>query len=109
MHYQTKPFDESKLIHCYSGSIFDVIIDLRKNSSTYLKWESFLLTAKNKKLLFIPKGCAHGYLTTSDNTGVIYYVDNFYNPSYENVIKYNDKRFNIKWPIAIKRISKKDA
>ena len=109
LHYQTKPFDESKLIHCYSGSIFDVIIDLRKNSSTYLKWESFLLTAKNNKLLFIPKGCAHGYLTTSDNTGVIYYVDNFYNPNYEKVIKYNDKRFNIKWPIAIKRISKKDA
>ena len=106
---QIKPFDESKLIHCISGSIFDVIIDLRKNSPTYLKWESFSLSSKNKKLLFIPKGCAHGFLTTADNTGVVYYVDNFYSPRHEKVIKYNDERFNIQWPISIRKVSKKDA
>ena len=109
LHYQIKPFDESKLIHCISGSIFDVIIDLRKNSPTYLKWESFSLSSKNKKLLFIPKGCAHGFLTTADNTGVVYYVDNFYSPRHEKVIKYNDERFNIQWPISIRKVSKKDA
>jgi dTDP-4-dehydrorhamnose 3,5-epimerase len=108
LHYQTKPFEEAKLIHCIAGSIYDVIIDLRKKSPTYLKWESFVLSKKNKRLLFIPRGCAHGFLTTADNTAVIYYVNNFYNPKYEKVIKYNDKKFNIKWPISIKRASKKD-
>ena len=77
LHFQTFPYVQSKLVRVINGKILDVAVDLRKNSSTYLKWESFLLTAKNNKLLFIPKGCAHGYLTTSDNTGVIYYVDNF--------------------------------
>jgi len=108
LHYQVKPFEEAKLIHCIAGSIYDVIIDLRKKSPTYLKWESFVLSKKNKRLLFIPRGCAHGFLTTADNTAVIYYVNNFYNPKYEKVIKYNDKKFNIKWPISIKRASKKD-
>ena len=108
LHYQVKPFEEAKLIHCIAGSIYDVIIDLRKKSPTYLKWEPFVLSKKNKRLLFIPRGCAHGFLTTADNTAVIYYVNNFYNPKYEKVIKYNDKKFNIKWPISIKRASKKD-
>ena len=58
------------------------------------------------KLLFIPKGCAHGFLTTADNTGVVYYVDNFYSPRHEKVIKYNDERFNIKWPTSIRKVSK---
>ncbi len=109
LHYQTKPFEEAKLVHCVSGSIYDVIIDLRKKSPTYLKWESFEISSKNKNLLFIPKGCAHGFLTTANNTCVIYHIDNFYNPKYEKVIKYNDKKFNIKWPIPIKTVSKKDA
>ena len=109
LHYQVKSFAEAKLIHCIAGSIYDVIIDLRKKSSTYLKWESFLLTKKNKKLLYVPKGCAHGFLTLTNNTAVIYYVDNFYNPNYEKVIKNIDKKFKIKWPIAIKSVSKKDA
>ena len=109
IHYQKKPFEEAKLIQCISGSIFDVIIDLRKNSPTYLKWESFVISKKNKNLLYIPKGCAHGFLTTAKNTGVIYYVDNFYNPIYEKVIKYNDTKFKIKWPIPIKNVSKKDS
>ena len=108
LHYQTKPFEEAKLIHCVEGSIFDVIVDLRKKSPTYLKWESFLLSSKNKKLIYVPKGCAHGFLTTSKNTSVVYYVDNFYKPSYEKIINYKDKRFNIKWPIPIKNVSKKD-
>ena len=78
LHYQTKPFEEAKLVHCVSGSIYDVIIDLRKKSPTYLKWESFEISSKNKNLLFIPKGCAHGFLTTANNTCVIYHIDNFY-------------------------------
>ena len=109
LHYQTKPFEEAKLVHCVSGSIYDVIIDLRKKSPTYLKWESFEISSKNKNLLFIPKGCAHGFLTTANNTCVIYHIDNFYNSKYEKVIKYNDKKFKIKWPIPIKTVSKKDA
>ena len=108
MHLQTKN-SQGKFVSVLKGKIFDVIIDLRKKSPTYLKWESFEISSKNKNLLFIPKGCAHGFLTTANNTCVIYHIDNFYNPKYEKVIKYNDKKFNIKWPIPIKTVSKKDA
>ena len=109
LHYQIKPFEEAKLVHCISGSIFDVVIDLRKNSSTYLSYESHFLSKRNKKLVYIPRGCAHGFLTMSNNTIIIYHVDNYHNQKYEKIIKYYNKKFKIKWPIPIKEVSKKDS
>jgi dTDP-4-dehydrorhamnose 3,5-epimerase len=85
-----------------------VILDLRKNSKTYKKWLGRRLNETNKKLLIIPRGCAHGFLTLKKNTLVTYYVSNFYNPKMEKGIKYNDKSFKIKWPSKIRNISEKD-
>lgn len=108
MHYQKKPYQEDKIITCLKGEIFDVILDLRKKSKSYKKWFGVKLNEKNKKMVIIPRGCAHGFITLKKNTLVTYYVTNYYNPQKENGVRYNDNSFKIKWPIKIKNISKKD-
>ena len=90
------------------GSIQDVIIDLRKKSPTYKKTFSIILNEKNRTMLYVPRGVAHGFLTLEKNTEVIYLVDNYYNPKLESGLKYNDNEFNIKWKLNIKNISDKD-
>lgn len=109
VHYQAEPHEESKLIRCTRGSIFDVIIDVRKNSSTYKKWFGVELTRENHKMLFLPEGFAHGFLTLEDDIEVSYQVSAFYAPEAEKIIRYNDPAINIKWPINVKEISEKDA
>tara|TARA_Y200000002_G_C22344383_1_gene522293 strand:+ start:108 stop:632 length:525 start_codon:yes stop_codon:yes gene_type:complete len=107
-HYQVNPHSENKLVKCIKGSIFDVVIDLRKKSKTYKKLFKTKLYDKENKLLLIPRGCAHGYLSLNDNTEIIYFVDNVYNSSSERGIKYSDPDIKIKWPIKIKNVSVKD-
>jgi dTDP-4-dehydrorhamnose 3,5-epimerase len=108
MHYQIPPFEESKFIRCTKGSIFDVIIDLRPNSPTFKQWFGIELTDKNYKMLFLPEGFAHGFVTLEDNTEVSYQVSAFYTPGSERIIRYNDPLFNITWPIPIVVLSDKD-
>ncbi len=108
MHYQTKPYEESKLVRCLKGKIFDIIIDLRPNSKTYKKWFSLELSANNYKMLYIPKGFAHGFQTLEDNSEVFYQISQFYHPEYSKGIKWNDKEFGIKWPLKNSSISEKD-
>lgn len=108
MHYQASPYQESKLIRCIKGSIYDVIIDLRKDSPTYRKWFGIELTDENRTMLFVPEDIAHGFLTLKDNTEVMYQVSAFYNFESERIIRYNDPSFNIQWPIKVSVISKKD-
>ena len=108
MHYQKKPFEESKVIRCVKGKIFDVIIDLRSSSSTFKKWFGVELTEENYKMLYVPEGFAHGFQTLEDNTEIIYQVSEFYTPNSELGIHWNDPAFNITWPIEEKIITEKD-
>jgi len=108
MHYQTKPFEESKLIRCTKGKIFDAIIDLRPSSKTFKKWFGIELTEENYKMIFVPEGFAHGFQSLVDNTEIIYQVSEFYTPGYELGIHWNDPTFNIKWPLEEKIITEKD-
>jgi len=108
LHYQKKPFEETKIIRCTKGQIYDVIIDLRKNSNTYLKWFGIELSEFNHKMLYVPKGFAHGFQTLKDNTEVYYNVSQYYAPEYEAGIRWNDPLFNITWPMQPTSISNKD-
>ena len=109
MHFQIPPFSEIKLVRCIRGAIFDVVIDLRKNSDTFAKWISVELTQENRKTLYIPKGFAHGFLTLKDNTEVFYQMSEYYRPEAARGIRFNDPAFDIKWPIHDKPlISEKD-
>jgi dTDP-4-dehydrorhamnose 3,5-epimerase len=109
MHYQIAPFEETKLIRCNKGAIYDVIIDLRPDSATYKQWIAVELTEYNYRILYVPKGFAHGYQTLVDNTEVFYQVSQFYSPEHERGIRWNDPAFNIKWQgTGEKIISEKD-
>jgi len=108
MHYQNKPFSEIKIIKVISGSIFDVVIDLRKKSKTYKKYFSIELDSNDSRMLVVPEGFAHGFLTLDKNVEVIYFVSKIYNPKYERGIKYNDSEFDILWPHQPTVISTKD-
>ncbi len=108
MHYQVAPYEESKLVRCTNGAIFDVIIDLRPDSPTYKQWLGVELTSENYKILFVPEKFAHGFQTLEDNAEVIYQVSQFYSPESERGIRYNDPAFGIKWPIGVQVISDKD-
>jgi dTDP-4-dehydrorhamnose 3,5-epimerase len=107
-HFQKGPYGEDKIISAMAGGIFDVVIDFRENSATYLKTQKFELTAENRLALLVPKGCANAYLTLYDNTWIFYYHSEFYAPGAEVGIRYNDPFFNIKWPATPKVISEKD-
>lgn len=102
MHYQTFPYSEIKLVHCVKGEIYDVIIDLRPESSTYEKCYGVWLDYK--KSLYIPNGFAHGFLTLENDTIIIYYMNNFYEPDYEHVFRWDSPRYNIEWPISENKI-----
>jgi len=109
MHYQIKPHQETKLINCVRGAIYDVIIDLRPNSTTYKKWLSLELSVDDYKMIYVPEGFAHGFQTLEDNTAVYYLVSEFYTPEYERGVRWNDPMFNITWPDAVPTvISEKD-
>lgn len=108
MHFQNQPFSEIKLVRCIAGSVYDVIIDVRKNSPTFLKWFGVELSAKNRKMIFIPKGFAHGFQTLEDNSELIYHHSSAYVPNVEGGIKYNDPRVNIEWPLNATNTSIRD-
>lgn len=108
MHFQLSPSDEMKLIICTKGKIFDVIVDLRKKSKSFKKWYGVILDSKNKNMLVVPEGCAHGFQTLEKNSEVFYLVSKAYNPKLERGFRWNDKSIKIKWPIKVSEISKKD-
>ncbi len=109
MHFQVEPFKETKIVRCLRGKIFDVIIDLRKESDTYKEWINVELDDKqNRKMLYIPEGFAHGFQTLEDDTEVFYQMSNWFSPEHAKGIKWNDEEFDIKWPIQNVIISDKD-
>lgn len=108
MHYQRPPYEETKVVRCTRGSIYDVIIDLRPDSPTYKQWLGVELTADNYKMLYVPGGFAHGFQTLQDDTEVIYQVSQFYTPGAEGGIRWDDPAFQIDWPLEVQVISDKD-
>ena len=108
MHYQKPPCTEIKMLRCIAGTVYDVIIDLRKNSATYLQWFGAELSAANKKMMYIPHGFAHGFQTLSHNTELIYHHSQFYTPHAEEGIMYNDTAIGIQWPLPVTELSDRD-
>jgi dTDP-4-dehydrorhamnose 3,5-epimerase len=109
MHYQRPPYAEVKLIKCVKGAIFDVIVDIRKGSPTFLKWFGAELTAENKMMMYVPEGFAHGFQALTEETELIYQVSSFYNKESEGGIRFNDPRINIDWKLDVSLTSEKDA
>lgn len=109
MHYQVAPAMETKLVRCANGAVYDVIIDLRPDSPTYLSHFGVELTAENGRALYVPEMFAHGYQTLTDGAEVLYQVSEFYTPACERGVRYNDPSFGIEWPLPVTDISEKDA
>lgn len=109
MHYQVAPHEESKLVRCIQGAIFDVIIDLRPESPTYKNWIGVELSLENHRMLYVPEGFGHGFQSLVNHTEVFYQVSEFYTPGAERGARYNDPAFNITWPLDVDVISEKDA
>ena len=108
LHFQKPPKSQAKLVSVTSGEIFDVAVDLRKNSPTFGKWVSEILSSKNHKSLFIPEGFAHGFCVLSETASVLYKINREYSPEHEGGIVWNDPELNISWPIERPLLSKKD-
>lgn len=108
MHYQVQPYREIKMVRCIAGAVYDVIVDLREGSSTFLNWFGTELSAENKKMLYIPEGFAHGFQTLTDNSELIYHHTELYTPGAEAGIKYNEPLVNIQWPLPVTEISERD-
>ena len=99
LHYQTPPFEEVKVIRAIRGAVYDVAVDLRPDSPTYLKWQGVELTAANRLMLYVPRGCAHGYQTLSDAAEILYFVSAPYSPEHQRGIRWNDPAVAIAWPL----------
>ncbi|MDP1845834.1 MAG: dTDP-4-dehydrorhamnose 3,5-epimerase [Candidatus Moranbacteria bacterium] len=109
LHFQNLPHEQAKLVRVTRGKVYDVIVDLRKDSETFGKWEGFELSTDNFQMLFIPRGFGHAYCTLEDNTEFMYKVDNFYAPEADSGIIWNDPDLAISWPIKNPILSEKDS
>ena len=109
MHFQIAPYAETKLVRCIKGAIYDVIVDLRQNSPTYMKWQGFELSEENMLMYYIPEGFAHGYQTLTDNAEVSYMLGQIYSPQHARGVRHDDPEISIKWPLALSSISERDA
>ncbi len=108
-HYQVRPHQEQKLLRCIRGAIYDVLLDLRPNSPSFMKHIAVGLSAENQQMLVVPKGCANAFLTLKDETEVTYLVSEFYSPDSERGVRWDDPSFGVQWPIEPAVISEKDA
>ena len=108
MHFQRSPFEEIKLVQCVRGAIHDVVVDLRRDSQTYLKHATFYLSHAKPSTLVVPKGCAHGYQTLTDDCSVVYHMSTRYMPDRGSGVLYNDPALGIEWPLPVSVISNQD-
>ena len=107
-HYQNPPYAEMKLIRCIKGRVWDVVLDLRRDSATFLQWHAQELSADNAKMMIVPEGCAHGFQVLDTNSELLYLHTNFYSPEAEGGIHVLDPIFSIDWPLPINDLSEKD-
>lgn len=108
LHFQRGPFAQTKLVRCIKGAIFDVVLDVNKKSKTFGLWRAFELTSENYLMLLVPKGFAHGFMTLSPNTEVMYKVDSYYSPENDRGVIWNDPELKISWPQELRVLSEKD-
>ena len=108
MHYQAAPHAEAKLVRCTSGAAYDVVLDLRPDSATHMQWTAVMLNASDRNMVYVPEGCAHGFLTLADNTEVFYQMSAFHAPEAARGVRWNDPAFQIIWPSPIEVISDRD-
>jgi dTDP-4-dehydrorhamnose 3,5-epimerase len=109
LHFQVPPHAETKLVRCTKGSIYDVVLDLRQESKAFRRWIGVRLSADKRNSLYIPKGCAHGFLTLEDDTEVFYQMSDFYDADSSRGVRWNDPAFGIVWPAKVEIISSRDA
>ena len=108
MHYQDAPYRETKLIRCTQGAVYDVIVDLRRDSRTFQQWIGIELMAAKRNMVYVPEGCAHGFLTLEDNSEVFYQMSEFYHSESARGVRWNDPAFGIVWPDQVEVISERD-
>lgn len=108
MHFQAAPAEEVKLVRCIRGSLWDCIVDVRPHSPTYLEWYGAILSAQNRRMMYVPKGFAHGFITLADNTEALYLVTAPYSPAHERGLRWDDPALAIEWPRAPVELSSKD-
>ena len=108
LHYQATPHPEIKVVRCSRGEIYDVILDLRPQSPTFRDWTAIVLTAENRKMIYVPAGCAHGFLTLKDETEVSYQISEFYHAESACGVRWDDPAFQIHWPAKVEVISERD-
>lgn len=108
IHYQLSPKSETKIVRCIKGSLWDVIVDLRPDSPTFLQWFGETLSAENRRMMFVPKGFGHGFITLEPDTEAIYFVTEFYSPEHERGLRWDDPKIGIEWPFEPVIISEKD-
>ena len=108
LHFQRPPHEETKIVRCTRGAIFDVIIDLRPRSPSYLQWQGFELTAENRRAVYIPKGFGHGFQTLAEHSETTYQISTFYVPESTGGYRYDDEAFRITWPLPLTMISERD-
>ena len=109
MHWQAPPHAETKLVRCAQGALYDVVVDLRPDSPTYRRWVGVELTAENRRALYIPEGCGHGFQTLEDATEVFYMITEYYTPAAARGMRWNDPAINVTWPLDVTVISDRDA
>ena len=109
MHYQAAPYAQAKLVRCTMGAIYDCIIDLRMDSPTFRQWYSVELTERNRSMLYIPEGFAHGFQTLEPETEVFYQMSEVYEPKYSRGVRWNDPVFGIEWPLPVEFIAARDS
>lgn len=109
LHYQAPPHEETKTVRCTSGAIYDVIVDLRRDSPTFRRWTVAEISASNHLMLYVPEGFAHGFQTLRDDTEVFYQMSEFYHPEHARGVRWNDPAFAIRWPLADPIVSQRDA
>lgn len=109
LHYQLAPMEEVKVVRCVQGRIWDCILDLRPTSATFGKWVGLELTDRNYTMLYIPRGCAHGFISLEDHSEILYQVSQFYSPQHERCVRWNDPAFSIAWPMQPTVLSERDS
>jgi len=108
IHYQAPPFPESKLVRCDRGAIYDVVVDLRIGSPTFRDWIGVVLTSTDRNMVYVPEGCAHGFLTLEHETEIFYQISEFYHPELAQGVRWDDPAFQIVWPSEVEVISERD-
>ncbi|GGA86336.1 dTDP-4-dehydrorhamnose 3,5-epimerase [Puia dinghuensis] len=109
MHFQHPPYREIKMVRCIAGAVFDVIVDLRRDSPTFLQWTGVELSATNNRMLYIPEGFAHGFQTLEENSALLYHHTEYYTPEAEGGFRHDDPAFAIEWPLSVSSISARDS